>query len=604
MNGKPKPAFYIAVAAVVVALVAFAIWRWRDIVPTPSNTGPVALFPTKPTGPVVEEDTPAVLTTTVYEFVPAQTLPAVQGTSSYTPLAETDNTVRFAINVWAGWSPIILANEGFKPTKVWKTPQGKEFKVELRVIDDVIAMRDAYAAGQVHIGWATLDMIPLLLESFVDREGRPRDSRVMPRVYQQIDWSNGGDGIVVREHIKSVGDLAPAKDGRKKRIALAQNSPSHYFLLNMLINGNVQPRDVEMVFTKDAFQAAAAFNAEKTIDACVSWAPDIYNLANVRGNRMLVTTAQANRLIADVWFARADFARDHEDVIETLVRGIFDVTEELTSSDAARREAAKKRVAELMFKGYGGALPDADAAYGMLGDASLTNWADNYQFFMNQNNPTNFERTWNNAYRLYSHPQIRAVTHKPVPFNQVMDFTFIQRLGKEPKYAQQREQVVEFKPPPGRVIEDPDAGVLRQVNYIHFPPNRANLREKVVRTRNGKTVEEYYDPNVDEVLEQIGQTAGQFRGTALIIIEGHTDSSMRGRVKRDDLPELERLVKQLSEERAKAVMNELLKKFPDLNPKQFQAKGMGWDRPADPKAPNDHAKNRRVEVRVIPVEGG
>ena len=60
-------------------------------------------------------------------------------------------------------------------------------------------------------------------------------------IYQQVDWSNGGDGIVVRENIKTVADL------RGKTIVLAQNSPSHYFVLNMLVDGGVQPsrgRDV------------------------------------------------------------------------------------------------------------------------------------------------------------------------------------------------------------------------------------------------------------------------------------------------------------------------------------------------------------------------
>ena len=67
-----------------------------------------------------------------------------------------------------------------------------EFKVELILIDDPVAMRDAYAAGKVHIGWATLDMVPLFMEEL------KKDSRIMPRIYQQVDWSNGGDGIVVR----------------------------------------------------------------------------------------------------------------------------------------------------------------------------------------------------------------------------------------------------------------------------------------------------------------------------------------------------------------------------------------------------------------------
>ena len=110
--------------------------------------------------------------------------------------------MRFALNVWAGWGPIILANEGFKPGKIWKTADGKEFKVELVLIDDPVTMRDAYASGEIHIGWATLDMLPLFMEGFVDKTGQPHDSRVMPRVFQQIDWSNGGDGIVARETSK------------------------------------------------------------------------------------------------------------------------------------------------------------------------------------------------------------------------------------------------------------------------------------------------------------------------------------------------------------------------------------------------------------------
>ena len=30
--------------------------------------------------------------------------------------------------------------------------------------------------------------------------------------------------------------------------------------------------------------------------------------------------------------------------------------------------------------------------------------------------------------------------------------------------------------------------------------------------------------------------------------------------------------------------------------------GLGWDRPADPTDPKNHAKNRRVEVKVVPAE--
>jgi len=38
-------------------------------------------------------------------------------------------------------------------------------------------------------------------------EGLRKDTRVMPRVFQQVDWSNGGDGIVVRDTVKTMADL-------------------------------------------------------------------------------------------------------------------------------------------------------------------------------------------------------------------------------------------------------------------------------------------------------------------------------------------------------------------------------------------------------------
>src|SRR5688500_7739703 len=293
-NGQPRPAFYVAVLLVVVGLVGLALWRYGAIGPK-SGTGQFTAdeLAKMKTG-AEAADTAGITTVKEYNFVASARLPEVKGISSYKPMA--DRTVRFTINVWAGWSPIIYANNGFKPGKVWKAPGGKDFKVELVLIDDPIAMRDAYAAGNLHVGWATLDMLPLFLE------GLRKDSRVMPRVYQQVDWSNGGDGIVVRENIKTTADL------RGKTVVLAQNSPSHFFLLNALINAGVQPAEVQFKFTQDAFQAAAAFNGDKSLAGVVSWAPDIYNLEKAKGNRMLVTTSTANKLIADVCFARADFA--------------------------------------------------------------------------------------------------------------------------------------------------------------------------------------------------------------------------------------------------------------------------------------------------------
>ena len=589
---KKRIIFLSAVGAVIAALVVFAIVKWGTVAPEGKQPGtgnvplpqPVATTdagaPVPPgTPPMAAEgqDPNAALTTVQeYKFVPAERLPPVSGVSAYRALE--NNTIRFALNVWAGWAPIIFANEGFKAGKVWKTQTGEEFRVELVLIDDPVAMRDAYAAGEVHIGWATLDMVPLFLEGFVNGDGTPRDSRIMPRIYQQIDWSNGGDGIVAREGIKTVSDL------RGKKVALAQNSPSQYFLLNMLVYGGVQPSDVQMVFTADAFQAAAAFNAQPDIAAAVTWAPDIYKLAEAAGNRMLVTTATANRLIADVWFARADFARDHEPKLEGIVRGVFDAMETLYTD-----EAAKQKCAEWMAAGYN--LPAADAA-GMMGDAHWTNWAENYQFLLNQNNPAGFQRIWEQSYLLYR--RIGSITHTPVAFDKVVDFSIIQRLGQEPRYAQQIDRYkVEFTPRTVTEIAGAESPVLTQTVTINFSPNNWDLHFRITREKDGQQVEELYDPNVDNVLSEIAGLAGKF-GMAQIVISGHTDGSMRGRV-----PEGQ--VRELSLNRANAVKDALVQQY-KLDPNQFSVEGVGWARPADAGDPNNHARNRRVEISVYPIE--
>ena len=579
MAGQPKASFYLVLAVVVAGLVAFAVYRADIFAPKAKERAAGKIDPgqlgqqTKAELP--DTASPSITTVKEYAFKPAERLPEIKGTSAYKPLEE--NTVQFALNVWAGWGPIILANNGFKPGMVWKTPDGKEFRVELVLIDDPAAMIAAYASGQVHIGWGTLDMVPLFVDAMVDKTGKPKDSRVMPRIYQQIDWSSGGDGIVVRESVKNVANL------RDKQLVLAQNSPSQYFALNMLVAGGVQPSEVNMVYTNTAFEAAAAFAANKGIAGVVSWSPDIYNLEKVKGNRMLVTTQTANKLIADVWFARADFAKDHPGIIEGLVRGIFDAMERLKKPDQ------KQVCSKLMAAGYN--IP-AEDAMGMFNDAHNTNWAENYQFFLNQNNPTNFERIWRQSYYLYR--QIGTIQNTPVRFDQVMDFSVIQKLGNEDKYKSQRDEYqIQLAPKTVGEIRAESPEILTNTVVIHFSPNDWDLHKMISRQVNGQTVEELYDPNVDNVLEGIGKLVGQF-GAARMVIEGHTDSSLRGRVSTD-------LVKELAMSRANAVREALVKKY-NFEPTRFVVDGMGWDRPADPKSPFDHAKNRRVEIKIYPAE--
>ena len=579
MSQQPKPAFYFVVLLVILSLLGYAFYRFQNraadapavVQQDPSqasNGNPVA---NAPAGSTEAPDSSSVATTVKeYTFQPAQRLPEVKGVSNYAALE--DNTVKMALNVWAGWAPIVYANGGSKPGKLWKAADGSTFKVELILIDDPVQMRDAFASGQVHTGWATVDMLPLLVQ------GLRKDSRVMPRIFQQIDWSNGGDGIVVRSGIKTASELSG------KKVALAQNSPSHFFLLNTLINSGVNPAEVNMVFTADAFQAAAAFNSDKSISAVVTWAPDIYNLSEAKGNRMLVSTQTANKLIADVWFARADFAKDHPAIIEGMVRQIFD-------SMAALEDGNKKQeVAALLADFYGISAPEA---LSMLGDAHPTNFAENKEFFLNQNNPTNFERTYNTAFMLYR--KAAAIDATKTSFDQMVDFSVLKKLSGENKYATQTSNYgVNFVPLSASAIQGESPEILTKTVVIQFFPNSFDLSKTNERMVDGKVISEPYDPQIPFVIEEVGRLAGQY-GAARIVIEGHTDASMRGNVP-------DSAVQELSLARANSVKEAIIQKFPTLQANQFAVAGLGWNRPADASDPENAAKNRRVEVKVYPLE--
>ena len=61
------------------------------------------------------------------------------------------------------------------------------------------------------------------------------------------------------------------------------------------------------------------------------------------------------------------------------------------------------------------------------------------------------------------------------------------------------------------------------------------------------------------------------------------------------------LVRELSGNRANAVKEALVQKY-QLDQNQLNSAGVGWERPADPQDPGNHAKNRRVEIRVFSAE--
>jgi len=546
---------------VIAGCVVGAGWMLRGKV-FPQQAGPDGTITKEDLGggAVEVDNSPGITTVNEYKYVPEQKLPPVKGVSAY-KWDDQQKIVRFPINVWIGWLPIVAANHGFKPNEESIFYKKFGFKVKLDLIDDPVEARNHYASGESHVLWGTLDMMVLFAEELM------KDSRVAPRICQQIDWSNGGDGIVVRDNIKSVKDL------QGKTIAFAQHSPSEYYLYRLLIDAGLQKRDINSQPVDTAFGAARAFVSDPQIDGCVSWAPDIYTIPEkVKGTRILSTTADANKLIADVWAVRADFAKDHPAIVKGLVEGIFLGMQQVKQDP----EPAFK----WMAAGYGFEVGEVRD---MKNDAHTTNFAENKQFFLNQNNPTNFERTWKTISIVYK--KLGRID-RAIPFDQVMDFRFLKQLEQAGTFKEQKDEYQSTFVPQDFdkvVAERPE--ILTHTIRIHFYPNAADIWHKVG--------DKLCDPTVNDTLETAGRLAGQF-DAATIAITGHCDSSMRGQV-------ADAAVKELSARRAKAVKEALVNKF-HFPAAKFVTKGQGWDEPADPNDPANQAKNRRVEISIYPPE--
>jgi NitT/TauT family transport system substrate-binding protein len=562
-----------------LAVVGFGVYRWWDkIAPqTKKDTHIVNVDETRKALQAVREaptDLPLLIGTNAATLVERSGIPSVTGVSDYSKATKDGKlVVEFPINIWPGWAPIIVANAGLEPNDQSLFAKKYGFYVRLSIVDDPVKARDLFASGQSHILWGTLDMIALFAPELV------KDSRTVPVVCQQVDWSSGGDGIVARGEIRTINDLRNT-GGKRKKVVLAQNSPSHYLIMSLLIDAGIDPNDLEFKWAADAPSAAKIFVQDQSYDAFVGWSPDIYTITDkVKGTRLVVTTATANHLIADVWAVRNDFYRDHPEVVSGLVRGIFE------GMDLVRRDP--KNAARALSMAY--KVPEEDAIK-MIGkdggitegDAHLTNYRENSKFFLDPFNPANFEVVWNSASTIY---KSLGTIANPVPASKVKASAVLSALSESYKDVRDLSQPT-FKPEALlKMSAEAGAGqVLTKAVMISFEPNKSVLNPE-------------YDTTIPATLEEIGKLAGRF-GNAYIIIEGNTDASRKGIVPAD-------LVRRLSYDRADSVRKSIMEKY-QFDPNKFKVVGNGWDNPlpncTDPSNAEHNKKNRRVEVKVFPLE--
>jgi NitT/TauT family transport system substrate-binding protein len=452
--------------------------------------------------------------------------------------------IRVAIVTWGGYAGGIYANNGFAPNRDSIFAKDFGIQVELLVIDDFDKSRDAFRAGGdkggVDIMWSTVDAFALEYGGL---------KKLNPKAIFQYDWSRGGDAIAVDNSIKTVADL------KGKKLACAEATPSHYFALYALTQGGLTNRDVDWKFTASAVDAANLFKAG-TVDAAVSWSPDVYMAAKERGH-ILASTKEATNLIADIFVARGDFLEQHPEDVRRFTAGW------LKGVDQANANPDKAAV--LLAKSFSGI--GLDDAKGMLQDVKLPSYAENRAFFEPQGGAiANYQSIYKTAQGIWR--RIGKISDVYEPY-QTVDTRFLE--GAAEYFPAGTEAAAkpefEFKAPPSRTATP----ILTKKVSVFFPTGSSTL-----------------DENAKAVLEtQVVDLAATF-GSAYLRIAGNTDNvgSRDSNVR-------------LSRARADAVAQFLVTKGFERN--KFEVVGNGPDKPV---ATNDtdegRAKNRRTDFEVVP----
>lgn len=270
------------------------------------------------------------------------------------------NTLRVQLVTWGGYAPGLYFNEGAQANTQSRFYKEYGFKVEFRVENDLITALNAWMAGEYDVMVQTADAFPLYTA--------PEDiNAYMPKAFMQVDWSRGGDAIIVKRNINTVNDL------KGKRIAVAVPSPAQTLLLSTLEAAGLTYEDVNIIKTTDNLKAAEMFRSND-VDAAVVWSPDDQlATADVPGSKILLTTVDQSHIIADIMFASDQTINDKRDMIHGFYEGWMKATAELNQSQQNQAKAARY-LADL-----NGLSPED--GLGMMSTVYWTTHGDNVNFF-------------------------------------------------------------------------------------------------------------------------------------------------------------------------------------------------------------------------------
>jgi len=550
--------------------------------------------------------------------------------------------------LWGGDMATFYGNGGLKTT------EGSVFDkqglvVELTPGDDFDKQVADYKAGTSPFLRGTFRMIGLASEKIGDDPG------ARPMVFMQMTWSSG-DHLIARDDI-------PTMDALKgKTIAVQKGGPHVGMLDDVLQTAHLEWDDVTVVWADQITGPGSAtemFRKNTDIDAAFAITPDMLGLTGglettgtgaegtVKGAKVLVSTAEFSRSIADVYAVRKDFWESNPKWVTDFSVAYLKSVEEVIDLKSAYEASGSEPYMNLLQLSQNiwgqEAIPTLEEdAHGLLSDCTFAGYPGNVAFFTDAKNRHGFADFNTRSLDLaisqgYAKKRLDLL-NSPIPWDAAEIKGRLSKTSTERTERFDAEAVLSE-------VETLDAdGVLDSRTLlsftISFAPNQTEFDAS-------KYAKEY---------ARVFELADRF-GNAAVVIRGHSDTTLvlrdavkagleNGDLKRSgssgdyqyflggrplDIEDPDAMVKaiqtsnafrpvggfdprktmaaalNLSRERAGAVRKSVIQHAADkgvrIDESQLQAQGVGIREPlvARPRNPDEAAMNMRVEFRLVRV---
>lgn len=457
------------------------------------------------------------------------------------------NEVKVRVNIWVGCVGGLVANGGLD-TAAGSIYDKKGIKVSFKIIDDWTEGTAALASNNVDVMLTTADV-------WAKDYAQLAEKGFHARAVYMVDWSRGADGVIGKQGVNSIEDLAG------KSVAFAPYTPSHFLLWNGLKTSGLTTEQRTEIFakavhTKDGIEPATLF-AQQKVDAAVAWDPDMSDaVAKRKGSKKIYDTRVANRLIADILVVSDRFSNASPQTLKKFLEGWLEGVEFI------RQQPSRAHTLIGTIKDFN--IP-ADLAKTMLEGVRLSDYADNKAFF-GQGAGSDYNNIMGMAQDMYR--EMRLV--KGVPdLEGSVDRRYV--AGMEGKFSSaSTEAPIEYKAPPKGATP-----IATQRRAIYFETNSAAM-----------------SMDSRAVVDEIGNMMRAYENT-IVDIDGNSDSTGSREINMS-----------LSRERAETVKSYLMKKY-GYPANRMRTAGNGPDKPIDSNdTPEGREKNRRTDIKIYANPAG